>query len=124
MLKFICRKCWVFDSRAGSPKLNFHLNMERKAVPMKRAYDADDCNTLSLALEKAWEIYLRTGRLTSQNIDVAKGALSYALLDAAEAGERNIARLAIAAVGRMARYEVKLRSARSPRLDASSRQSA
>jgi hypothetical protein len=79
---------------------------------MSCAYDANDCRVLSQALDEAWEIYLRTGRLTGTNIDVAKAALSYALLDSAEAGERNIRRLAIAAVGRMARYEGKLRYAR------------
>jgi hypothetical protein len=79
---------------------------------MSCAYDAGDCNVLSLALDKAWEIYLRTGRLTPSNVDVAKAALSFALLDAAEAGERNIRRLAVAAVGRMAKYEGQLRNAR------------
>jgi hypothetical protein len=91
---------------------------------MNSAFDADDCNTLSLALDKAWDIYLRTGRLTTYNIDVAKAALSYALLDAAAEGERNISRLAVAAVGRMARYEGKLRYARSLGLHASPLQSA
>jgi hypothetical protein len=91
---------------------------------MSCAYDAGDCNVLSQALEKAWEIYVRTGRLTATDIDLAKAALSYALLDAAETGDRNINRLAIAAVGRMAKYEGKLRYARSYGLDASPRWSA
>ena len=82
-------------------------------LAMSSAYDTDDCHVLSQALDIAWKIYLKTGRLTAGNIDVAKAALSYALLDAAEAGERNIRRLAIAAVGRMAKYEGKLRYARS-----------
>ena len=80
---------------------------------MSCAYDASDCHILSQALDKAWETYLKRGRLTATNIDVAKGALSYALLEAAEAGERNIRRLAIAAVRRVAKYEGKLRDARS-----------
>jgi hypothetical protein len=62
--------------------------------------------------------------LTATNIEVAKAAISYALLDAAEAGERNVNRLAIAAVGRMAKYEGKLRYARSYGLGASPRRSA
>jgi hypothetical protein len=91
---------------------------------MSCAYDAGDCNVLSQALEKAWEIYVRTGRLTATDIEVAKAALSYALLDAAETGERNINRLAITAVGRVAKYEGKLRYARSHGLQASPRQPA
>jgi hypothetical protein len=91
---------------------------------MSSVYNAEDCKVLAEALDKAWEIYLRTGRLTVQNIDVAKAALTYALLDAAEKGERNVRRLAVAAVGRMAKYEVKLRSARSVGFHSSSRQSA
>jgi hypothetical protein len=91
---------------------------------MSCVYDADDCHVLSQALDQAWEIYVRTGRLTATNIEVAKAALSYALLDAAETGERNVNRLAIAAVGRMAKYEGKLRYARSYGLGASPRRSA
>jgi hypothetical protein len=91
---------------------------------MSCAYDADDCHVLSRAFDQAWEIYVRTGRLTATNIEVAKAAISYALLDAAEAGERNVNRLAIAAVGRMAKYEGKLRYARSYGLGTSPRWSA
>lgn len=91
---------------------------------MSGVYDAEDCKTLSEALDKAWEIYLRTGRLTAQNVDIAKAALAYALLDAAETGERNVRRLAIAAVGRMAKYEGKLRYVRSHGLSTSPRRSA
>ena len=78
---------------------------------------------MAQALDQAWTIFLRTGRLTNQNVDVAKAALSYALLNAAENGERNVRRLAVAAVARMARYESKLRTARSLR-SGSSRRSA
>jgi hypothetical protein len=91
---------------------------------MSCAYDADDCHVLSQALDQAWEIYVRTGRLTATNIGVAKAALSYALLDVAQTGERNVSRLAIAAVGRMAKYECKLRYARSYGLGDSPRWSA
>jgi hypothetical protein len=80
---------------------------------MSHAYDSDDCRVFATALDQAWAIYLRTGRLTSRNVDVAKAALAYALLEAAQTGERNPRRLAIAAVGRMSKYESKLRYARS-----------
>ena len=82
---------------------------------MSSAYDSDDCQLFAQALDQAWQIFLRTGRLTNTNADVAKAALTYALLEAAETGERNPRRLAVAAVGRMARYEGKLRYERSLR---------
>lgn len=82
-------------------------------VQMSQAYDTDDCKLFAKALDQAWEIFLKTGPLTSRNVDVAKAALTYALLEVAEKGERNSRRLAVAAVGRMAKYEGKLRYARS-----------
>jgi hypothetical protein len=86
---------------------------------MSGAFDSGDCETFAKALDQAWAIFLKTGRLTSRNVDVARAALAYALLDAAEKGERNPRRLAVAAVGRMARYESKLRYARAPGLGVS-----
>ncbi len=80
---------------------------------MSYAYNSDECALLERALDQAWAIFLKTGRLTNRNADVATAALTYALLDAAEKGERNPRRLAVAAVGRMARYEGKLRYSRS-----------
>jgi hypothetical protein len=91
---------------------------------MSHAFDSDECEIFAKALDQAWAIFLRTGRLTSRNVDVAKAALAYALLDAAANGERNPRRLAVAAVGRMARYEAKLRYARSAGLSGGPRQSA
>jgi hypothetical protein len=76
-------------------------------------YDSDDCHLFAQALDQAWQIFLRTGRLTNVNADVAKAALTYAMLEAAEKGERNPRRLAVAAVFRMARYEGKLGYERS-----------
>lgn len=90
---------------------------------MSHVYDSDDCRILAEALDQAWAIFLRTGRLTTQNIDVAKAALTYALLEATQKGERNCRRLAVAAVARMAKYESKLRHTRSTGLSRS-RQSA
>jgi hypothetical protein len=80
---------------------------------MDRAYDSDDCTILAKALEHAWEIFLKTKRLTAQNHDIAKGALSLAILEAAGIGERNPRRLAIAAVARMSKYEARVRAERS-----------
>jgi hypothetical protein len=79
---------------------------------VRSAFDSNDCRIFAEALELAWEIFLKTGRLTSANVDIAKAALTRAMLEAAEKGERNTRRLAIAAVGGMARFEGKLRSER------------
>jgi hypothetical protein len=69
-----------------------------------------------MALDQAWEIFLKSGRLNTHNLDIAKGALAFALLDAVEKGERNPRRLAISAVARVARYENKLHTDRMPKL--------
>ena len=88
---------------------------------MGYAYDSEDCRILAQALDESWKIFLRTGRLTNANADVAKAAFTYALLELAQTGERNTRRLAIAAVARMARFEEKLRSDRSFRRSAERR---
>jgi hypothetical protein len=72
-----------------------------------------NCTILAKALELSWEIFLKAQRLTSQNHDIAKGALSFALLDAAASGERNPRRLAVMAVARMAKYEAGIVAHRS-----------
>jgi hypothetical protein len=80
---------------------------------MSPAFRSEDCRAFAKALEHAWDIYLRTGRLTSQNIDVAKAALSYSILDAAKNGQRNPRVLAIAAVACMANHEARIKRERS-----------
>jgi hypothetical protein len=80
---------------------------------MQGVYDSEDCRVFAEAFEHGWEIFLKTRRLTVQNIGVAKGALSFAILDAAATGERNARRLAMAAVARMAKYESKFLAERS-----------
>lgn len=80
---------------------------------MDRAFDSEDCTVMAKALDQAWEIFLKTKRLTSQNHDIAKGALSLAIMDAAGGGERNPRRLAISAVARMSKYEARLIDERS-----------
>jgi hypothetical protein len=80
---------------------------------MSLAYRSEDCRAFAKALELAWEIFLRTGRLTSQNIDVAKAALSYSIFEAAENGQRNPRILAIAAVACMANHEARIKRERS-----------
>jgi hypothetical protein len=72
---------------------------------MNAAFDSDDCRLFAQALDHAWEIFLKAGGLTTHNLDTAKAALTYAIFHAAQDGERNARRLAIAAVARMSKFE-------------------
>ncbi|MGN6571334.1 MAG: hypothetical protein ACTHLO_07965 [Pseudolabrys sp.] len=72
---------------------------------MTAAFTSADCNALERALEIAWDIYLRKGQLEAGNLDTARAALTRAILDAYEQGERDPRRLAIAAVANVAQFE-------------------
>jgi len=80
---------------------------------MNLAYTSEDCNIFAEALERAWEMYLKTGRLTKDNLDTAKAALLYAILQAAVAGERNARRLAILGIAHVDSIEPRIRMHRS-----------
>jgi hypothetical protein len=79
---------------------------------MNVAYGSEDCRVLSQALAHAWDIFLKAGRLTPQNLDTAKAALSYAILEAAANGERDPRRLAIIAVAQATRHDTRIRNQR------------
>lgn len=68
---------------------------------MATAFSSDECNVLAQALEAAWEIFLRSRRLETANIDTAKAALTRSILAVYENGEHNPRRLAIAAVAQL-----------------------
>ena len=72
---------------------------------MTTVFNSAECNELEQVLDIAWEIYLRKGELDSHNLDTARAALTRAILDGFEQGERNPRRLAIAAVASIAQYE-------------------
>jgi hypothetical protein len=80
---------------------------------MREAYGSEDCQVLSQALSRAWDIFVKTGRLTSRNLDTAKAALSYAILEAAAKGERDPRRLAMFALAHAKRHEARIRKERS-----------
>jgi hypothetical protein len=77
------------------------------------AYATEDCGVLEQALEHAWEIFLKRGRLTRDNLDTAMAALAYCILQAAAGGERNPRRLAIHAVAHVGSVEPRIRLERS-----------
>jgi hypothetical protein len=72
---------------------------------MNIAFDSDDCRLFARALDHAWDIFLKAGGLTAHNLDTARAALTYAIFHAAQDGERNARRLAMAAVARMSKFE-------------------
>jgi hypothetical protein len=60
---------------------------------MSHVYESEDCSAFSEALEHAWRIFLLAASLPQ--IDIAKAALTQAILDAGESGLRNPRRLAV-----------------------------
>jgi hypothetical protein len=74
------------------------------------AFSTDQLSLVEKALDYAWELYLKSRRLTTENLDLAKGAVAYAVLDAARSeGDRNPRQLAKAAVTRVVEHERRLR---------------
>jgi hypothetical protein len=80
---------------------------------MNVAYSSEDCNVFSAALDYAWDLFLKTNKLTSDNIDTAKAALTYAILHSARGGERNPRRLAVSAVARIESFQPAIQMQRS-----------
>jgi hypothetical protein len=66
------------------------------------AFPPEQLDRLSRALDIAWDMFLRSGMLTTRNIDTARTTLAFAIMECATRGEHNPRRLAISAV---ARYE-------------------
>jgi MoxR-like ATPase len=75
---------------------------------MNTAFNSAECNVLEDALDAAWEIFLRSGKLDRHNLDTAKAALARAILDGFENGEHNARRLAIAAVANIEQFEAQI----------------
>jgi hypothetical protein len=83
---------------------------------MDVAYSSEDCQTFSVALNHAWEIFLKAQGLTPNNFDTAKAALTYAILHSAREGERNPRKLARAAVAHMEQFHPGIQMARAYRV--------
>lgn len=80
-----------------------------------RAYDTEECSLLAKALDHAWELYLKSKRLTAYNLDLAKGAIAYAVMDAARRGGDNPRQIAKAAMARVGEHERRLQAERAIR---------
>ena len=68
---------------------------------MANAFTSEECNALAQALDVAWDICRHSGELDALKIDPTKAALTRAILAGYENGERNVRRLAIAAVAQL-----------------------
>jgi hypothetical protein len=88
----------------------FHLSNE---VVMDGAFSSDDCELFAKALEHAWEIFLKAGRLTPQNHDIAKAVLAQAILDAGKIGNQNARQLGMKAAASFDKYEGIVRHRRA-----------
>lgn len=77
------------------------------------AYDTEECSLLAKALDHAWELYLKSKRLTAYNLDLAKGAIAYAVMDVARRGGDNPRQIAKAAMARVAVHERRLQAERA-----------
>jgi len=85
-----------------------------------RAYDTEECTLLAKALDHAWELYLKSKRLTAYNLDLAKGAIAYAVMDVARMdvarkGGGNPRQIAKAAMPRVSAHERRLQAERAIR---------
>lgn len=68
---------------------------------MTGAFSSDECNVLAQALDVAWDICRQSGQLETRNIETVKADLTRWILSSYEGGERNVRRLAIAAVAQL-----------------------
>ena len=80
-----------------------------------RAYDTEECTLLAKSLDHAWELYLKSKRLTAYNLDLAKGAIAYAVMDVAWKGGGNPRQIAKAAMPRVSVHEQRLQAERAIR---------
>jgi len=68
---------------------------------MSTAFTSDECNVLAEALDMAWDICLRSGRLRTLDVDLIKSVLTRSIMIEYEGGERDVRRLALAAAAHL-----------------------
>ena len=67
-------------------------------------FDESDCDRMERALSRAYRLFMKSGRLSSENLSITKATLSRAIMHAMERGERDESRLAMYAVNTFATY--------------------
>jgi hypothetical protein len=79
---------------------------------MSIVFDSEACRVMAGALDQAWAIFLRCGMLTTKNVDIAKSALSFGIMEAWQNGQRHPRRLAVDSVARVETHSDRLRRER------------
>ena len=69
------------------------------------AFDSHETRILARAFERAWDRFLRAGRLTPYNLLSSREALARRIIEEAQRGERDEWRLARHAVSHLQRIE-------------------
>jgi hypothetical protein len=67
-------------------------------------FDESDCDRMERALLRAYQLFMKSGRLSTENLSITKATLSRAIMHAMERGERNETRLAMYAVNTFTTY--------------------
>ena len=75
---------------------------------MINAFDSDDVALMSRALERAWQQLTAQGKLNGDGEALAKAALTKAIVENAEGGERDEQRLAAFAIAHYPRFKATI----------------
>ena len=67
-------------------------------------FDESACDVMERALLRAYRFFMKSGRLSPDNLSITKATLSRAIMHAMERGERDEARLAMYAVNTFTTY--------------------
>jgi hypothetical protein len=67
-------------------------------------FDESDCDRMERALSRAYQFFMKSGRLSPENLSITKATLSRAIMHAMERGERDESRLAMYAVNTFTTY--------------------
>jgi hypothetical protein len=67
-------------------------------------FDESDCDSMERVLERAYRLFMSSGRLRAENLSIAKATLSRAIMHAMARGERDESRLAMYAVNTFNTY--------------------
>lgn len=67
-------------------------------------FDESDCDHMERALLRAYQLFMKSGRLSTENLSITKATLSRAIMHAMDRGERDESRLAMYAVNTFNTY--------------------
>ncbi len=71
-------------------------------------FDEFDCDRMEHALNRAYFLFMQSGRLSASNMSIAKAVLSRAILKKMEEGERDELQLARSAVNSFEAFKIEI----------------